>query len=129
MPRGVGINTIVNHILVMPPRERRIVAEAIAQANTYREQLKKLRADTTRSARALGYTVTFAPLTRKTSAKTRKAVTKAHTRAKPKVKREFPVKYRDPNNTANAWSGQGQTPRWLAAYIANGRTKDEFRVT
>ncbi len=36
------------------------------------------------------------------------------------------VKYRGPNN--ETWSGRGLTPRWLAALVAQGRTKEDFAI-
>jgi DNA-binding protein H-NS len=39
-----------------------------------------------------------------------------------------PVKYRDPNNPKNAWTGRGMKPRWLNALLDQGRSIDEFRV-
>lgn len=36
------------------------------------------------------------------------------------------AKYMGPNG--ESWSGRGLTPRWLAALIAQGRTKDEFAI-
>lgn len=36
-------------------------------------------------------------------------------------------KYRGPNG--ETWSGRGLMPRWLAALVAEGRTKEEFAVT
>ncbi len=36
------------------------------------------------------------------------------------------AKYRGPNG--ETWSGRGLTPRWLAALIAQGKTKDDFAV-
>ncbi|BBL76226.1 H-NS family nucleoid-associated regulatory protein [Methylomagnum ishizawai] len=39
-----------------------------------------------------------------------------------------PVKYRDPNNAKNAWTGRGMKPRWLTAYLEQGRSQEEFRV-
>jgi DNA-binding protein H-NS len=38
------------------------------------------------------------------------------------------VKYRDPQNTANAWSGRGRMPRWLSAEVAKGKKKEDFAV-
>jgi DNA-binding protein H-NS len=37
-----------------------------------------------------------------------------------------PIKYAD--DKGNKWSGGGMTPRWLKAYIAEGRDQEEFRV-
>lgn len=36
------------------------------------------------------------------------------------------VKYRGPNG--ETWSGRGLTPKWLAALIAQGESKDSFAV-
>jgi DNA-binding protein H-NS len=36
------------------------------------------------------------------------------------------AKYRGPNG--ETWSGRGLAPRWLAALIANGRSKDDFAI-
>jgi DNA-binding protein H-NS len=41
-------------------------------------------------------------------------------RAKP------PVKYRDAKG--NTWTGRGATPKWLSAYEAEGRKREEFLV-
>lgn len=38
------------------------------------------------------------------------------------------VKYRDPNNAANVWSGRGRPARWVADYEKAGRKKEEFLV-
>jgi len=37
--------------------------------------------------------------------------------------------YRDPANPQNTWSGRGRAARWLADYEAQGRKRDEFRVS
>jgi DNA-binding protein H-NS len=36
------------------------------------------------------------------------------------------AKYRGPNG--EAWSGRGLTPKWMAALIAQGQTKESFAV-
>ncbi|WP_171019892.1 H-NS histone family protein [Hydrogenophaga sp. 2FB] len=38
------------------------------------------------------------------------------------------VKYRDPANTENTWSGKGRVPRWLQAYLDAGQQKEAFLV-
>jgi DNA-binding protein H-NS len=35
------------------------------------------------------------------------------------------VKYRDPKNPENTWTGRGRMPRWLAAAIKGGKAKKE----
>lgn len=37
-----------------------------------------------------------------------------------------PAKFRGPSG--ETWSGRGLMPRWLAALVAQGRTKDEFAI-
>jgi DNA-binding protein H-NS len=35
------------------------------------------------------------------------------------------VKYRDPDNPANSWTGRGRMPRWMAAAIKGRKAKKE----
>ena len=35
------------------------------------------------------------------------------------------VKYRDPHNTENTWTGRGRMPRWLVAATKGGKAKRE----
>lgn len=35
------------------------------------------------------------------------------------------VKYRDPSNTANTWTGRGRMPRWMTAAMRGGKAKKE----
>ena len=61
--------------------------------------------------------------------KVAKTTTKTKAAAKPsKEKVTVPVaaKYRGPNG--EAWSGRGLMPRWLAALVAQGRTKEDFAI-
>ncbi|NBP36728.1 MAG: H-NS histone family protein [Betaproteobacteria bacterium] len=44
---------------------------------------------------------------------------------KPRVPVE--AKYRDPG-TGDSWTGRGKPPRWLAAHMAEGRSRDEFLI-
>jgi DNA-binding protein H-NS len=37
------------------------------------------------------------------------------------------AKYRGPNG--ETWSGRGLTPKWLAALLEQGKTKDDFLIT
>lgn len=46
--------------------------------------------------------------------------------AKKKTASAVPPKYRGP--AGETWSGRGLTPRWLAALLAQGKTKEEFAV-
>jgi DNA-binding protein H-NS len=38
------------------------------------------------------------------------------------------AKYRDPANSANTWTGRGKAPRWLSAYLAAGKSKQDFAI-
>ena len=39
------------------------------------------------------------------------------------------VKYRDPNNPDNTWTGRGRMPRWMTAATKGGRVKkDDFLI-
>lgn len=37
-----------------------------------------------------------------------------------------PVRYRDPNNPDNTWTGRGRPPKWLQDLIDAGKDQDEF---
>lgn len=52
----------------------------------------------------------------------------AHTTAKASKGKTIQVKYRDPKNTTNTWSGRGRPARWLAAYEKAGKSRAEFAV-
>jgi len=41
----------------------------------------------------------------------------------PKRAMRIPVKFRDPDNPANTWTGRGRNPRWM-----KGRPKEQFAV-
>ena len=46
---------------------------------------------------------------------------------KPKrKKREAKVKYRDPDNPDNVWSGLGKPKKWLQEKLDQGRSMEEF---
>jgi DNA-binding protein H-NS len=38
------------------------------------------------------------------------------------------IKYRDPNNAENTWTGRGVMPRWLRDLLNSGRDRSEFEV-
>lgn len=38
------------------------------------------------------------------------------------------VKYQNPANPANKWTGRGMKPKWLRELIEQGRTLEEFAV-
>jgi len=48
---------------------------------------------------------------------------------KPKAerkKRDLPIRYRDPENPENTWTGVGKPKRWLQEKLDQGRALDEF---
>lgn len=38
------------------------------------------------------------------------------------------IKYRDPKNPENTWTGRGRMPRWLQAAVDGGKRKDSFLI-
>ena len=41
---------------------------------------------------------------------------------------KVPVKFRNPDNSAEAWSGRGLQPRWLSAAVKAGKSIEDFRI-
>lgn len=41
---------------------------------------------------------------------------------------KVPVKYKDPANPSNQWTGRGVTPRWLQDFLQQGRSLEEFAI-
>jgi DNA-binding protein H-NS len=46
----------------------------------------------------------------------------------PKRDKKVSIKYRDPANPTNLWTGRGPIPRWLNAYLNNGFSIESFKV-
>jgi DNA-binding protein H-NS len=38
------------------------------------------------------------------------------------------IKYRDPANPANTWTGKGKQPKWLQEKLDQGASKDQFQA-
>ncbi len=38
------------------------------------------------------------------------------------------IKYRDPNNPGNTWTGRGRMPRWMSAAVKAGKSRDDFLI-
>lgn len=38
------------------------------------------------------------------------------------------IKYRNPENTAETWTGRGVKPKWLKALLDQGRSQEEFLI-
>lgn len=49
----------------------------------------------------------------------------AHKAPKRTVRKAVPVKYRDPSNPENTWTGRGRQPRWITQ---SGKSADSFRL-
>jgi DNA-binding protein H-NS len=56
-----------------------------------------------------------------------KAVSVKPAKAAKKAGAVVAAKFRGPNG--ETWSGRGLTPKWLAALVAQGRTKEEFAIS
>jgi len=41
---------------------------------------------------------------------------------------KVPAKYRNPANPSEVWTGRGMAPRWMAEYLRQGKTKDDFLI-
>ena len=44
------------------------------------------------------------------------------------VRRPAKVKFRDPNNSSNTWTGRGKRPLWLQDALSKGANLDDFLV-
>ena len=91
-----------------------------------RKPIAAVRRKLTDLARAEGYTIAelFGGAAPKPAANTGKArkTTKGY-----KLGKVAP-KYRNPANTDETWAGRGKPPRWLATYLDQGRTLEEFLI-
>ena len=45
-----------------------------------------------------------------------------------KTRKPVEIRYRNPANDAETWTGRGKQPRWLAAAIAAGKALEDFAV-
>ena len=96
---------------VIADAQRLIKAKKKAQLKTARAQLEKVAAD-------FGYTLEEllagkATEAEETPVKTRKPVD---------------IRYRNPVNANETWTGRGKQPRWLAAAIASGKSLQDFAI-
>ncbi len=48
--------------------------------------------------------------------------------AEKKSKRHARIKYRDPENADNTWTGRGRPPKWLQEKLEQGASKEQFQV-
>jgi len=68
-----------------------------------------------------------APGTAKEGKKPRKAAAAGKTRTSANKGTKVAAKYRHPES-GQTWTGRGIPPKWLAAELAQGRTREEFRI-
>ena len=110
----------------------------VAQANKRRALLKKrkpvaaVRKRLEQLARAEGYSIAELVGARSGTAPASTASARAPKAATRKPSKmagsKVAPKYRNPANENETWSGRGKQPRWLAAYTAQGRALEEFRI-
>lgn len=48
--------------------------------------------------------------------------------AERRTKRQVRIKYRDPDQPNNTWSGKGRVPKWLQEKLEQGATKDQYQA-
>lgn len=93
-------------------------AEALIEARKS-EELKRVYAEVLDKASALG--LTLEELLEQGARGARKT-TPATT------KKPVAVRFRNPENPEETWTGRGKQPRWLAAKLAAGATLESFAV-
>lgn len=42
--------------------------------------------------------------------------------------KKLPIKYADPNNPVNVWTGRGHRPSWLKEALEDGKSLDDFKL-
>lgn len=61
-------------------------------------------------------------------AKPAAAKAKQTRKASPAKGKRVPVKYRNPEDATQGWTGRGRKPRWVEAWLADGKTLDALLV-
>ena len=92
-----------------------LAKEAMAMAEKRKEQEKKdLRTELVEKIRSAGYTIDdIFPGAGSSSSKSKSSTD---------------VKYQDPSNPANTWTGKGRKPKWLVEAESAGRSLEEFEL-
>ena len=92
-----------------------------------RKPIAQVRKKLVAAAKAEGYTIAElfggAAATREP-----KAAKPAKRTAKKAGGAKIAPKYRNPANAAETWTGRGKPPRWLAAELAAGKSKESFLI-
>lgn len=94
----------------------RTVREIVAQMQAFGITLKDLQQAMGKASRGRG----------RKAASAKPAAKKSARRRSPQAGSTVAPKYRGPNG--ETWSGRGLMPKWLAALVAQGRSKEEFAV-
>lgn len=94
-------------------RKRQLDLEIAARQDT---EVESLRSKVSTVADALG--VSVAELF---------GIKAEHTERRPKKRRDT-VKFRDPENSENTWTGRGRPPKWMQERLDQGATKEQFQV-
>lgn len=55
-------------------------------------------------------------------------ITEAGARASSRKGSSVPIKYRDPANSANKWTGRGMKPKWLRELLDQGKDLKDFEI-
>jgi len=61
-------------------------------------------------------------------AKPAAAAPKRTRKASPAKGKRVPVKYRNPADATQGWTGRGRKPRWVEAWLADGKSLDQLLV-
>lgn len=113
----------------LSPKElKQLIAQAKKQQNALnkRKPIAQVRSKLAALAKAEGYTI--AELFGGAKAPAAPRAAKA-AKPSPNKGRKVQPKYRNPDNPKETWSGRGNQPRWLAAFVAAGRKVEEFAIT
>ena len=110
-----------------------LINEAKKRKNTLsrRKPIGVVRQKLTQLAKAEGYTIAElfggAPAVR--TSKPANGAPKARKTTKGYKLGKVAPKYRNPANPTETWAGRGKPPRWLSAYLDQGRRIEEFQIT
>jgi len=132
--------------LISNAKQRKVALKKRKPITAVREKIAKTAANEGYSLDELFGTATSTPARKKRAAKktSKRGTKRAAKSAAPgaPAKRGRPAKaakasragskvapkYRNPANPEEVWSGRGMAPRWMAAYIQQGRSKDDFLI-
>ncbi|QID19886.1 H-NS histone family protein [Nitrogeniibacter mangrovi] len=62
-------------------------------------------------------------------AKPARAARKTTTRKSATKGKRVPVKYRNPADSSQGWTGRGRKPRWVEEWLAGGKSLDDLLVS